>query len=106
MTPTPLLPALLICACAGSALAQARIMSIGSLPGAEESSAGDVSADGRVVVGLSALVNGCCRHAVRWTFANGLEDLGSVPGTTIPFPNYLPLSVNSDGSVIVGLQWA
>lgn len=56
-----------------------------------------VSADGKVVVGMSGLSNGF--GAFRWTEAEGMTYLGDLPGGTI---QSVAQGVSADGSVIVG----
>lgn len=57
----------------------------------------DVSADGRVVVGVSSDVTGN-GEAFRWTEAGGLQGLGRLPDGN----DSRALATNGDGSVIVG----
>jgi probable HAF family extracellular repeat protein len=77
-------------------------MPIPPLPGADESWVRGISGDGRVVVGDSGPVNGCCSHAIRWTAALGTQDLGTIPLLPYAFPQYSALAANNDGTVIVG----
>ncbi len=75
----------------------------GALPGTGtsggNSSAWGTSADGSTVVGLS-LLNASLGHAVKWTQAGGLTDLGSIVDGRSSRAN----AVNADGNVIVGWQ--
>ncbi len=74
---------------------------IGFLPGGEWSSAADVSADGRVVIGTAQVRSDAWEAGtVRWTGAHGLELL-SLP---LPSPRYdFGTCVSADGEVIVGI---
>lgn len=55
-----------------------------------------VSADGRVIVGVSGNASGYLR-AFRWTRAMGMQDLGTLGGT-----DSWAYGVSADGRVIVG----
>jgi probable HAF family extracellular repeat protein len=71
---------------------------LGDFPGAEEASeAYDVSADGRVVVGVGSSADG--GEAFRWTTATGLVSIGDLPGGIL---GDSARGTSSDGSVIVG----
>ena len=59
--------------------------------------AGAISADARVVVGVSASASG--NQAFRWTVDGELEALGMLPGYTASSQAY---AVSADGSVVVG----
>lgn len=67
--------------------------------GGGHSSSWGMSADGSTVVGLG-LFSASLGHAVKWTQAGGLIDLGSIVNGSSSRAN----GVNSDGSVIVGWQ--
>lgn len=73
-------------------------------PGAGLGGAWDVSADGKVTVGL--LWNGCAAEAFRWTDASGtgvftrLQVLGSRPGSTAP--SNRATVVSDDGRIAAG----
>jgi len=67
---------------------------LGTLPGGANSAALGVSADGRVVVGLS--YNGLF-SAFRWTASGGMQNLGTLGGA-----NSVAFGVSADGSVVVG----
>jgi probable HAF family extracellular repeat protein len=69
---------------------------IGHLPGASDTTAAAISADGLVVVGSSGTP--LPAHAFRWTRAGGIEDLGVLPGMTESHAE----GVSADGSVVVG----
>ena len=64
-------------------------------PSGSWTGAGDVSADGRVVVGI---VGGSPRRAYRWTAAGGMQDLGTLPGGF----EASAYATSADGSVVVG----
>lgn len=75
------------------------MVDLGSAVGARGySRALGVSADGRVIVGLSEFPGGA-RHAFRHTAAEGFQDLGAFDG---PFFNSVATAVSADGSVVVG----
>jgi probable HAF family extracellular repeat protein len=59
--------------------------------------AGAISADARVVVGVSASASG--NQAFRWTVDGELQALGMLPGYTASSQAY---AVSADGSVVVG----
>lgn len=59
--------------------------------------AGAISADARVVVGVSASANG--NQAFRWTVDGELQGFGMLPGYTAYSQAY---AVSADGSVVVG----
>jgi len=63
-----------------------------------ESSAYDVSADGKVVVGDSPVIGS---QAFRWTASEGMRALGSLPGVEPAVS--VARGVSADGFVIVGL---
>jgi len=87
---TWLLPAACVAALAPSALGASTFQGFGILPGDTGSGVRGLSADGSVAVGASG------NHAVRWTAAGGLVDLGA--GTT----QGSAAAVSADGSVVVG----
>ncbi|RMD65751.1 HAF repeat/PEP-CTERM domain-containing protein, partial [Candidatus Parcubacteria bacterium] len=69
---------------------------LGELPGGTVSSlAMDVSADGKVVVGVS---NSGGPQAFRWTASGGMKPLGFLPGGN----NSYAFAVSEDGSVVTG----
>lgn len=70
---------------------------LGTLGGAQ-STATDVSADGQVVVGWAKLVSGYLR-AFRWTAADGMQDLGTLPVYNSASGAH---AVCADGTTIVG----
>jgi probable HAF family extracellular repeat protein len=65
--------------------------------GGNQSEAFGVSADGSVVVGWAYNAAGQ-RRAFRWTAAEGMQDLGTLPGYDWSYPS----DVSADGSVVVG----
>jgi probable HAF family extracellular repeat protein len=69
---------------------------LGVLPGGQSSWAGDVSADGTVVVGQSQAPY----HAFRWTPTNGVQDLGTLGGNWSE-----ARSVSADGAIIAGMSY-
>jgi probable HAF family extracellular repeat protein len=69
------------------------MVNLGSLPGASDSRAWAVSADGAVVVGNGSAATGYQGSAFRWTQAAGMTALG-ISGTAT--------AVSADGQVIVG----
>lgn len=77
-------------------------------PGASTPLAGfiayGISADGRVVVGEAPGVEPgvFSSIAVRWTEANGFQDIGDLPGGE---PAAIAIDVSSDGNVIVGQSY-
>ena len=75
------------------------MQSLGTLNGGEGSYAGDVNADGSVVVGVAddGNANNAYR-AFRWTEASGMQSLGTLNGGSHSYAN----GVNADGSVVVG----
>jgi len=82
-------------------LAQASFEGLGDLPGGAIASwAYDVSADGSVVVGISA-TDGTGREAFRWTAAGGMVGIGHLPGGEI-FSR--AEGVSADGSIVVGFS--
>lgn len=68
---------------------------LGILPGTVFSQANAISADGRVVVGLSG------EHAFRWTASGGMQLLSALPNG---LDDAVARAVSHDGSVIVGDQ--
>ena len=73
--------------------------SLGSSSGSSASSAWGMSSDGLTIVGLG-WVNAGSAHAIKWTAAQGIEDLGS----TVSGRSTRATAANSDGSVIAGWQ--
>ena len=62
--------------------------------GGTNSYAYGVSADGSVVIGYSESLN----HSFRWTVADGMQDLGTLPGGNALYAR----GDSADGSVVVG----
>jgi len=77
-------------------LQQPSLVWLGTLRGGKESFASGVSADGSVVVGVAKNANEQER-AFRWTYATGMEDLGTLGGDWSG-----AYGVSADGSVVVG----
>ncbi|MFV0283301.1 MAG: autotransporter domain-containing protein [Castellaniella sp.] len=73
-----------------------QIESLGSLSGGSGADANGISADGRVIVGSSAVASGR-NHAFRWTEAGRMQDLGDLGGDYAE-----AYAVSADGNVIVG----
>ena len=65
---------------------------LGLLPGAKDSSALGMSADGQVLVGVSG------GRAFRWSAAKGMIDLGTMPAKDY----FVAWGASGDGSVVVG----
>jgi probable HAF family extracellular repeat protein len=80
----------------GTVTPGASFQGLGQLPGGIQSYAEGVSGDGRVVVGFALDAAGI-DHAVRWTAASGLQDLGNLGAQGAE-----AYAASSDGSVIVG----
>lgn len=77
-----------------------RFVSLGDFPGGEfYSIATDISADGSIVVGGSAIGANYATEAFRWDIENGLASLGDLPGGEL---FSVALAVSDNGSVIVG----
>lgn len=72
---------------------------IGGSSGSSTSSAWGISQDGTSIVGLG-WVNAGSAHAIQWTAATGMVDLGSTVSGSSSRAN----ACNSDGSVVVGWQ--
>jgi probable HAF family extracellular repeat protein len=81
------------------------MIGLGGLPGQipgdfkQLSSAIDISADGKVVVGQAN--NGIRSVAFRWTKEEGMSELGLPPGINAS----IALAASTDGSIIVGQGW-
>lgn len=73
--------------------------SLGSSSGSSASSAWGMSSDGNTIVGLG-WVNAGSAHAIKWTAAGGIEDLGSSVSDRSTRAN----ATNSDGTIIAGWQ--
>ena len=73
--------------------------SLGSSSGSSASSAWGMSSDGLTIVGLG-WVNAGSAHAIKWTAAGGIEDLGSSVSGRSTRAN----ATNSDGTIIAGWQ--
>ena len=77
--------------------------SLGILPGVNpavgQSVADGTSADGSVIVGYATDSIGYPK-GYRWTSADGIQDIGSLPGESSPYSSCS--AVSRDGSVIVG----
>lgn len=89
---------LLSAAGAAPAAAQVHFSSLGVPAGTTSSLAANVSADGRVVVGVRTVAGQPDLQLIRWTAEGGSEHIPSPPGMRAPFGNAL----NADGSMIVG----
>ena len=74
------------------------MVSLGYLPGDNDSLAAGVSGDGTVVVGTSDHYYNSSGQAFRWTAGSGIVGLGYLPGYT----NSSALAVSGNGSVVVG----
>lgn len=72
---------------------------LGNIVAGQESTAFGMTSDGTAVVGLGFL-NAMEAHAIKWTEAGGLVDLGSTNPETSSRAN----GINDDGTVIVGWQ--
>jgi len=68
--------------CGAPALCQS-LQGLGLLPKGTVSQAFSVSADGLTVVGYCTMPDG--DHAIRWTEAGGMEDLGLLQGDTFSY---------------------
>src|ERR1035438_3972349 len=77
------------------------MVSVGGLPGYNDSLAAGVSADGSVIVGRSDPDYLSVGQAFRWTAGSGMVGLGYLPGGTYS----LAAGVSADGSVIVGTSY-
>jgi len=75
------------------------MVSLGVLPGSNESKASAVSGDGAVIVGECRVAGGRLR-AVRWTSKEGMQDLGTLPDGVDSYAHGLSV----DGQVIVGIS--
>ena len=77
------------------------MIGLGDLPGgAFDSAAGDISADGSVIVGVGkSSASGSNYEAFRWTSGSGMVGLGDLPGGI--FRSFAS-AVSPDGSVVVG----
>ena len=75
----------------------ARFLPLGNLPGGDFSTASDISADGRTVVGQSASNLGY--QAFRWTEESGMIGLGFLPQSS---PDSFAWGISADGATIVG----
>lgn len=74
------------------------MVGIGDLPGGRfQSTAGDITADGSVIVGQSEST--IHREAFRWMQAGGMVGLGDLPGGAL---DSCANGVSDDGSVVVG----
>jgi probable HAF family extracellular repeat protein len=74
------------------------MVGLGVLPGARESGAGGISADGSIVAGISSGAGGY--EAYVWTEGSGLIGLGAYPGSTRLFTQ--ANAISDDGNVVVG----
>jgi len=88
--------ALLIAARPATAAPQLAFEPLGFLPGATQSEARGVSADGSTVAGAS---KASTHEAFRWSAATGMVSLGPLPLTGQPSVAH---AVNADGTVVVG----
>lgn len=86
---------------AGSHGAQPEFLGLGDLPGGKTMSlAAGVSADGRVVCGVSSsAASGTAHEAFRWTAEQGIIALGDLPGGIFDSRG---TAISDDGSIIVG----
>src|ERR1019366_4153178 len=74
------------------------IVSLGYLPGYNDSLAAGVSADGSVIVGRSDPSYNPIGQAFRWAAGSGMVGLGYLPG----YSNSTANGVSGNGSVVVG----
>lgn len=97
----PLLWAFVATVAASSARGAPIFIGLGTLPGANVSSATAVSADGSTVVGVSAFQSPTTSgsEAFRWTAGDGMVGLGDLPGGDFSSAAY---GVSGDGAVVVG----
>lgn len=72
---------------------------VGNVPSNQPSSAWGMTSDGSTVVGLGERGN-YVGHAIKWSQASGLVDLGS----TVPGRSSRANGINDDGSIVVGWQ--
>lgn len=77
---------------------EAGLTTLGSLVANGGSSGNAISDDGRVVAGRADTNE--FERAFRWTEANGMEDLGVLPGTRTS----AAMGTNADGSVVAGFS--
>lgn len=84
----------------------AGIQSLGQVQPFGSSTASAVTADGSVIVGQAAIsvtiggANVSRGHAMRWTEAGGMQDLGVLPGDQASAAT----GVSDDGSIVVGIS--
>jgi len=77
------------------------MVGLGDLPGGIfDSSARGISADGLVVVGVSAY-SASAQEAFRWTVGGGMVGLGYLPGGSV---TSVATSASGDGSVVVAVS--
>jgi probable HAF family extracellular repeat protein len=72
-----------------------------SLPGANQTQAQSISADGSTVVGFSGESDSTL-HAFLWTSSGGIVDLGILPGLTGNQANSRAYGSSNNGTVVVG----
>ena len=93
--------AILLASC-GSTFADVSFTPLGDLPGGSfYSSAGDISSDGSVIIGISAAPSAIKPMAFRWTRETGMTALGALPA---PVPDSWPLDISGDGRTVVGMS--
>jgi probable HAF family extracellular repeat protein len=75
---------------------------LGSVPGASAMSADDISIDGQSIAG-SVFIDTPqeTARAIRWTFAGGIQDLGTLPGGDASIGN----GISGDGSIVTGASF-
>lgn len=72
---------------------------LGTMAAGKEASSWGMSGDGKTIVGLG-FKTGWEAHAIKWTEATGIVDLGSTNPETSSRAN----GINDDGSIVVGWQ--